>query len=333
MEAVQIQGGHKLQLDWSEGRKKLNASPVYQALKTSDGLLSKSFLENGHAMIRVTENVDELLLIHQTLLDAFKGNFSKIQTPLIQLFFTLQGTRRLGPTSATDSSVQAAITSVIGRRKLDEQSFLKISKRISRQLARSCVQLESLETTIKKDLKVAQSLTERLATHVCRCGNLREDPSAACVVCGRVKTGPPQLLLKIDPVLKEIIQNNVWLELAIGHIFEQKGFEVWIGPTVTGLSGTEHEVDIVARDKTSRILVLAETTSGRASLRELADLMLRGLDIPAHVRVLATCNAGNPNASKYAQRHGIAIVSDLRTNSARFEQCLDLIRKYQESLT
>lgn len=332
IETIQIQGGQRLAFSWSAGRAKLNASPVYQALRSSDGLLTTGFTDNAKGMITVTEKVDELLSLHETLLRAFRGDWSEIRDPFSRLIRLIQGTGRVGISSPKNKLYRRAVSSIIRREKLDREAFLYITGRIARQLSAYCVQLEELESALKRELKVSHPLTERTVTHPCKCGNLRLDISSPCGVCGESVARKQSLVLRVDPMLREILQNNVWLELAVARILENKGFEVWVGPTVTGLSGTEHEIDIVARDGTEHLLVLGEVTTGRASLRELADLMLRGVDIPAHGKLLVSLGEGNSNASKYARRHGLAIVSQLREKTAHLEEWVENLRRLHGSL-
>lgn len=331
-ETIQIRGGQRITFSWSEGRAKLNTDRVYQSLKQSDCLLSKKFEDSAQAMVAVTGRVDELILLHEALLQAYKGNWAQVGVPLGKLVALVRSTVKVGSSTPPDAVFASVVGSLFGRQKVEKSAFLAVAGRIRRQLERRCVQLEALELDIQKELKISESLTERSAFHTCSCGNLRFHSAGACDVCGKATKGQPKLLLKIHPTLKQILESNTWLELAIARMFESKGFEVLVGPTVLGLSGTEHEVDIVARDKNDHLLVLAEVTVGRASLRELADLVLRGFDVPAHGRLLVTLAAGNVNAGKYAHRHGIAIVSQVRNNPDHLNTWIESFRRYYSTL-
>ena len=330
-DTLQIQGGQRLTVSWSEGRRRLNESPVYQALKASDGLLDKSFGTDGQAMIRVSEQVDELLLLHRTLLAGFEGRTAEVQKSLRELFGQV---RSVFPRTSTqrNKAYLSLAKSIIEKKKIERPAFLEASKGIHKRLSEYCVQLESLEVQLKRHLGVTIALTEQSAYHRCRCGNLRFEAGAPCVVCGTRPAGVSMALLRIHPVFKQVIENHVWLELAVARLLETKGFEVLVGPTVVGMSGTEHEIDIVARDRTSKILILGEVTIGPASLRELADLMLRGIDVPAHGRVLVTLGASNSNTSTYAQRHGIGIVSEVGTRQAHLDNWVTSLRRYHAAL-
>jgi hypothetical protein len=61
IDVLELSPGYSLRLTWDEGRRTLNQSPLYQALRKSDGLLKPEFVDSASTLAKYSRRVEAAL--------------------------------------------------------------------------------------------------------------------------------------------------------------------------------------------------------------------------------------------------------------------------------
>jgi hypothetical protein len=313
-ETVAITPGYDLRYRWNTDRERLNRSEVYQALLNSDGLLNPSFLDCAKKLIEHDFEISEALDLAAVSAKSYKRRHPPAGEDFRRLFGTMSRLGlpdlKLSPSGTPNDLLMRILRGKltrVGLRKIMNQVLVSIVD-VSEKIADQEIQLQAL---VGND---SVRFCSNTSAYICDCRTVQLGRKRPCDACGKIPRGFPTSINRVEPALVDIVINNRWLELAIARLFHITGFKTLIGAQVLGISGAEHEVDVIAYDPLAGLVICSEVSVGGANLNELADLLVRREDIHFHGATLVVLNSSDEYASRFAKAHGIGLFPQIRRN-------------------
>lgn len=371
-EVLELTAGYELRIGWEEPRRSLNESPIYQALRTKDGVLDIDFVEKSGTIGRHSRRIEAALELVKLVREVAAGKSSSpadlykripgflgLRTSSLQRLSegtatppsntsTILPSPIEGPTATRDSAETTTWPGSVGisapeppapqidlfalafkvlTGTLSGEERVDLFEAVRREVLTSSQKIAQLNADLQSQLQVEVDFVRHLPLYECVCGPLVGGVGTSCPICHTTPTDHPRSISVIDPALDQILASNIWLELGIARVFDRRGFVTYVGSHPIGLSGADHEVDILAWDPELKHLILAEVTSEVASMERLGRVLYRRLDVPAHACALVTLREAAPGVVEFGKRHIIGVIPMVRENIGQLEKWIDSTRR------
>lgn len=213
------------------------------------------------------------------------------------------------------------------RLNLSEEDVLAYLRELRRRIRYLSRESFRVEEALRRLIPTEEKLLDRCELYPCHCGSFQQDIGSGCEACGgRITRGASPAVMK-GIELETMLEKGVYLELGIGRLLSENGFETQIGKHVQGISGIDHEVDLLAYNRGGKFSLLVEVTRRAIDRRELADLILRRADVPANVFAIVSSSSVDAEVAKFASANRIALFPFVQKNPDRFVRWLDALKK------
>lgn len=362
-ETLRISDGYELRLTWDEKRGTLNQSPLYRALSESNGLLDARFVEKAETLAKFSRRIDAALELSGLVREVATG---KGPTPVelwgraarflgLRESTLIEAAREipriesggpLMPESADAGSVSpanglSAVTSptssppsrdlfglamnvITGQ--LTDADKARIFEGVRGEALETSRKIEGLDSELRELARTKVPFVEHSPLFECRCGPMGTEAGITCPLCAQGSIGHPHSVCRIRSDFDRIIAENIWMELGVARLFEAAGFATYVGVHPIGFSGAKHEVDVLAWDADQRLLIVAETTTDRASINRLGRVLLRAVDIRPHSTVLVSLAESDDEAVIFGKRHSIKVIPRIRENTDQLRNWIQSTR-------
>jgi hypothetical protein len=328
MAAFTLTQGLSLNYEFPPERMELYASPTVRRLRERGVWFDPDVFPNLSELVSVVGGLSSLLQIHENLVKVAAGQASGDDAAAKQIFDLL-----LKDSSESDGDTTIPPGILLIESSEDESVKVDFDRVQLRDRVKASI--EGILTKSQEALKLEDLLQARVDTplpfvargdlYVCACGAASRTLASTCQLCGGKMDPNPRVLPEVEPHIQMLVQQDVWLELAIENLFIRQGFETVVGAKWTGMSGLEHELDVVAR-LPGMFTVEVEASSTGADMDEVTKVLIRREEFPFQHFALVTFGPANERATVFARFHNIALFSNIRENVQKFSDWISTIQ-------
>jgi hypothetical protein len=314
-----------------ESRFGMTQWPPYAAFRDSKRLLTQDFESSAQELVLGVQLIERLWSERRTMVGLLKND------PRVLEFIAASATHRnampMALQRATRQRIRAPhsggrwagnIMTELNLSPEDVRAYLKDLRRRIAHLSRAAFRREE---SLKSLVSTSKELLERCELYACRCGCFQQATAGGCEACGTALTRGPSAAVRGAEAFATLINKGIYLELDVSRVLDDNGFEVHTGEHVQGLSGVDHEIDVLARSRAGNLSLLVEVTRKPANMEELANLVLRKADIPAHGYALVSSNSLTEECGRFAAAHGIAVFPSIQDRPESLVEWLKAIQQ------
>jgi hypothetical protein len=355
MPTFELSPGVSLQYELAPDRAEMYASPTIRHLRQRGVWFEPGVFSNLTELVSLVGGLGSLLQIHESLVKVASGRTSGDEPAAKQIFDLLlkdaseSGEDPLLPTPGEPvdtESDEAGEDSLLppGLRVVNSESDEGFRVEFDRNHLRTRIrasidgilvksqQVLSLEDALQAQLTTSLPFVARGDLYVCACGFASRGRIDPCELCGGTLDPNPKVMPEDEPHIRRLIEQDIWLELAIENLFVQRGFRTVVGAKWKGMSGLDHELDVVAK-LDGMFTVGVEVCSTGADMDEISKLLIRREEFPFQHFVLVTLGPSTQRAADFARFHNLAVFPKIRENVDKLSDWIATVQQRHGSVT